>query len=733
MLPGRGQASPLPNSHFMPFIPLLSFRNLNTDGAVEGYPWEWVPDSGVLDNLKSLTKDVRRRRTSDAGFNWNCYSGVVGIGSSVRVSDNNPAYELRAFVADYDHATLPEHVEACVNKLDNFRPTFAEQTLSNNWRLIWLFEKPVLAPDNEFAQAFFERLSKVLKADRILPGFDPATCRPTQVWTSGYPFFELEHKEGDSAVLPHVFLSGVAIKVIEERAKHSSNMAVPLPKIAEEVQRRYPNRWQGDFVEGAAGVRFWDDKADNPRGAYVTKNGCYCLTGNQAFVTWEEIFGKAWVEQQQVLHTGAAAEGYYHDGTHYWCQTSEGIYVRKSREDTLLHIASFGLSRKSKTGNLSDAERVLLHIQTHNRIAAAAPCVFKRPGVIHVAGERVLNVSKCRPVLPAADYKSPDEGFPYIWFFLNGFFHGGDEAKNIFLAWCKVAYEGALAYEPIPGQALFICGPAISGKTLIATGIVPPLLGYKTSNPYNYFLKVTPFNSDIFAAGLLTINDEDAPRSEAQKEAFTQSVKAFVANKGHQYHPKFCEKISIEWVGRLVVTMNDDSKSVGMLPEIHDATRDKMMFFSSIPYKKIWLSRYESERTLEKEMPYFARWLQEWKIPAECTDTFNRGGVKSYYDPTILEMSKQQNYSFSLYELLQSWFKTGAYWNQEDAPKTWEGSPTELLSVLSDDESNKVITREWNVHKVSRELSTLARNQGFGIEHVRGSGRHARVYRVTRQ
>ena len=45
------------------------------------------------------------------------------------------------------------------------------------------------------------------------------------------------------------------------KPRRSSN-DIPLSIIAEEVQRRFPGRWQGEFTIGARGVRFWDAQAD---------------------------------------------------------------------------------------------------------------------------------------------------------------------------------------------------------------------------------------------------------------------------------------------------------------------------------------------------------------------------------------------------------------------------------------------------------------------------------------
>ena len=65
-----------------------------------------------------------------------------------------------------------------------------------------------------------------------------------------------------------------------------------------------------------------------------------------------------------------------------------------------------------------------------------------------------------------------------------------------------------------------------------------------------------------------------------------------------------------------MVTLNDDPQSIGILPEVNFNTSDKLMFFSSLPYEKQWPERDELESTIERELPFFARWLLDvYKSP----------------------------------------------------------------------------------------------------------------------
>jgi hypothetical protein len=90
----------------------------------------------------------------------------------------------------------------------------------------------------------------------------------------------------------------------------------------------------------------------------------------------------------------------------------------------------------------------------------------------------------------------------------------GPRAVQSFFAWLARSYRGAHDLRPLVGQAVFLAGPGGNGKSLLCTRVVAPLMGGRMANPYNYLMKFTQFNNELFETGLLAINDEDAPRTD---------------------------------------------------------------------------------------------------------------------------------------------------------------------------------------------------------------------------
>jgi hypothetical protein len=294
-----------------------------------------------------------------------------------------------------------------------------------------------------------------------------------------------------------------------------------------------------------------------------------------------------------------------------------------------------------------------------------------------------------------------------------------------FLAWLQRAYLIVLKHRRLMGQNLFLCGPRNNGKTLLCLRIVAPLMGNKVSNPMDYLSGSTNFNSELFSAALLAVNDEDAPSSEASRSRMLAKLKGMAVNPSHHYHAKFATPVTIDWTGRIFITLNDDPSSVGMLPEVSANTRDKLMFFASQPYAGSFPPQDELEALLAKEIPYFAHWLLEYKPPQEVLSD-NRMGVVSYFDPRILEVGHQQTFSSNLGELIGLWVRVDAYWGDKS---DWEGSPTELLSALQTNDLTAGMAREWTQHKVVKALTALAKHEGSGIT---ATGEDGRGFRITK-
>lgn len=700
------------------FIAFLRTQNLVNPEMTEGAPWDF--SSPNREAVAKLPKPARRKWILNEDTEWDVYSAVRGVASNQRINKDNPPAGLRGLVADYDSKMTIEEILGYLNQMPpGFVPNFVETSLGGKARLVWVFEREILIPNVRFCESMISGFATLIGIRTLLAGYDDSSEKFTQVWTNGGIWHETNPKP-----MPWETVFGLFCKI--SKKSDFGHSEVPLEIIHTKIKETFPNRWQGDFKLNATGVRFWDDRADSTAGCQVKPDGMLCFTGHTPFVKWEAMFGAAWVNEQRSVNLGRLAGDIFYDDHSYW-ETKCGAWCPVKREDVILRLKARGVSANIQKGTgetISEAERILDHIQTVNRVAGAAPLINHPPGIATLDGRRVLNTSTVRALVPAAAPATPDD-FPWLWKFLNGLFdRPEDKSIEYFFAWLKRAYAAAYHYRIAMGQAVFMCGPQGNGKTLLCYRIIKPLLGNKMANPYDYFTGQTTFNDELFESPLLAINDEEGTTDEATRSKFLARMKAFVVNPAQAYHPKFCKKISVEWTGRIFSTLNDDPASTGLLVEINPNTVDKTMFFGSRPYTGVWDEQHIVEERIAEELPYFARWLLDYQCPPEVLAE-GRMGVKSYHDPRILRLSRQQSPAFGLLEILANWIKTDAMWDSSTTEAIV--NPSELHDKIGFMENASC--KGWTSDKIFRALRTLSNLHGIGIKFIPNSGRNFQLNR----
>lgn len=701
--------------------PVLSFfvgKNLVSGSLVEGSPWLFAPPPEQRTKMRELPKDKRRQALLDSKTDWQIYTPVRALVPSSPISVTNPPVGIRGFSADYDLGMPREALEPLLKQMPEVtRPTYLEVTLGGKYRMVWVFQREILVVDIAHANTFLAEFAKFINADKVFPGYDQSSEKVTQRWTNGGEWFEVTNKE-----VPVDILTGVAIKAAKKAQVLAGGQSdIALDVIAAQVEKQFPGRWKGPFELDALGVRFWDETADAEAGAQVRPDGMLCFTGRTPFMRWVDIFGKPWVDEQSVLHLGKAAQNIYFDGKTYY-RYFTGRWWALGRPDVELALKMSGLSpRIPKGATVSDVDKVMHFIQTESRVVGCAPMVNHRHGLVNLQERRMLNVIDIKALAPAA---VPGD-FPFIRDFLWGLFaRPEDKPLEHFLAWLKRAYVAFREFRPLMGQAIFLCGPAHNGKTLLNLHIAAKMLGGRTGNPFPFMVGDTDFNDELFGSYLWAINDEESPATPAARAKFQSRLKAIVVNPTHTYHPKFQQRLNIDHIGRLFATLNDDPDSVAFLPEVNPNTRDKLMFFASQPYKKVWPANEWIEKKIAEELPHFAAWLLNYEPPAEVLES-SRVGVRSYFDAHVLDQSHQQAYAFNFRELLSAWVTQSIYW--EEGKMQWEGTPTELQSVIGACDGLSGPLREWTVAKIAKALTSLARVGSSGISHVDGSDRRFRI------
>lgn len=681
-----------------------------------GFPWEFRPSDQALAEMRAVPKKTRNEVIEERG-DWQVYSPVLGALPGAPVSKTNPPAALNGLCVDYDLPFAGDQLSASLAKQspEGRKPAFIEISLSGNFRLVWVFEKTVRVRDAAHAAATMKELAKVLQVERLSAGFDGSCLQPIQRFVNGGDWFT----DDGFGILPAAVTSAALFSASASHFGEQGEGEFDMKAVAAEVEKRFPGRWDGPFEPGAKGVRFWVGKADNPNGAMVTPGGMVCVTGGQSFVGWDEIFGADWVAAHREQRAAEILEDVYYDGRTYWFKDSRACWVQRSKEDQVLALQGAGVSNRIKKGEtISQLGRALLQIHEQNRVDHVIPLVCRPSGILDYQGYRVLNTTRVTAMRPAEN--GDPSKWPWLRQFLDGLFaRGSQRPQEHFMAWLKRAYVALLEHEPLMGQALFICGPKNNGKTLLNQRVIVPLLGDVQRDPYEYLTGRGNFNAELFEAYVWTLDDADSPR-DGEKQSVLAKIKDAVVNVNHSYHMKYGAKTMVPWNGRLVSTLNDDSASVGLLPEVSANTRDKLCFFASQKFKGGWPSNREVETTLAGELPHFAKYLLEWEIPADIREP-SRMGVKSFFDSEILRHSQQQHFAWNFQEILDLWVGSQQAEGQEPF-KPMTVNPVSLKTMLASGVTESV-SRDWTVGRIHAALRTLARNPNSGVVEHSGDAR----------
>ena len=127
---------------------------------------------------------------------------------------------------------------------------------------------------------------------------------------------------------------------------------------------------------------------------------------------------------------------------------------------------------------------------------------------------------------------------------------------------------------------------------------------------------------------------------------------------------------------------------------------------------------------IASELPYLARWLLDWHSPQEVRGT-SRFGIKEFWEPTLLQTVLSFSRGFSTNELLDVWRKS---YFSEDPSAAWEGTSTELLSMMQQDVSTEGLVRKLDARILGQRLQTLASRSGTGV--LIKEGKRSNVWKI---
>lgn len=674
-------------------------------------PWEFVPEVPRF-KTKRLYKQWLAQDTTEHCL----YCGFTGLIPSLRLhKDANPVHSVHALIADYDSDIAESDLEGMLARAAEAAPNWVHRTPSGGARLVWMLDRPVLIASSAVLMRMLRTAAKSLDMRGLLPGFDfdLAFLNPTIYYDVGKDWMEVE----GAPRLKASVVEGWILKS-SENVKWQGD-AIPLDAIENELRRRFPDRWNGPFVEGARGVRFWDPMADNPSAAIVRPTGMQCFTGPSGFVSWAKIFGSHFVDQFTTSRLSEVIDGVWYDGKSYWYRSADGKWeARAEREMSRWLKVEQGLAaEKEKNATFSEVEQALHTVDQHRRVVGAAPFVYLPAGMIEFMGKRVLNTARVHPLRPAASINDWGDRFPWISQFLEKFFDNDDQLI-FFLSWLRRFYVSALDGTPRQGQALFVAGEPGQGKTLLSNRIVSGLMGGH-QDASQFLLGASSFNKELFHHGLWTVDDATPGDSAADHKKFSSLLKKVTANTTFEYHAKFQDSVMVEWTGRVVITGNLDAESLRILPDLDTSILDKIMLFRAATIDKEFPERHVLQETITKELPYLAAYLLEFEIPDECASMQARYGVKSYHHPELSLAAGESTDAAVLDEVLDAFILERQRNGEDDA---WNGTATALMQDLFLYDSLRNIVGRNSARWFGIQLGKLEA-RGRGVTSIRVGGK----------
>ena len=629
------------------------------------------------------------------------YSCAEARSPSKRVSNENPVNKVHGLVADYDAgvvvnwSSLKDDLSARFGKM---LPTWSTKTQSGYLRLIWEFDMPLPISPEVYAP-FMEELAKKMKVTSAYAGFDNTSLKPNQYFELGKEWKRI------GGIVPRDLINTTLAKAVSKSPPQSGDTNVPINVVAKEVESRFPNRWVNDFEVGSRGPLFWIDDGIERDGCQVVEDGvvCYSDRAGKGFMSWADIFGRAFVSDYEDKKMSILLDEYWFNGRSYF-KLLYGNAVSIPKEQLVLEFRRAGFSTRVKKGQtISEVESALLTVSNHNRIDDIAPVVFSKERIVSYNGSRILNCARINSIQPDVD------GDRSKWPFLNKwldqlFVASGDRPATDYLyAWLQRFYYAVLERKQMQGQALLLVGPTGRGKSLLSNKVISGLVG-GFADASDYLSGQTKFNKDLGRVAAWVIDDTTSAASFQDQRRATELLKRAVANPRVEYQAKYADSLSVPWTGRVVLSLNMDANSLSVIPSLDSSNRDKLIaLLISDDSTDNFPPNHKLEATIDEELPHFAKFLLDWNPPTEVLDT-GRFGVRSYIDAKIADAAYDNSARSSISELVDFFSKRC---REVTAQDTWTGTLTEFQTTLHDFNNGRNVGMSNNLEFIRRGMSVM--------------------------
>ena len=228
----------------------------------------------------------------------------------------------------------------------------------------------------------------------------------------------------------------------------------------------------------------------------------------------------------------------------YWEPVDDGYSeVTETNALRLIQEAGFDGKRPPK-GGISDAERQLRAVQLKKRVVYVGSLPGYRAGFQMVNHKPALITDGPRLIEPKkGDWETIQE-------FLETLLRDSEHDQfNRLVTWLQESVVDLRAGRLSTHLAVVLVGPVDCGKTQLKDQLIVPLLGGRQAQPFSFLQGKTDFNSDLFDAELLVIDDETCSAEWRAREALKARLKILTATGQHRHHPKFGKPSSSKRIG----------------------------------------------------------------------------------------------------------------------------------------------------------------------------------------
>jgi len=364
----------------------------------------------------------------------------------------------------------------------------------------------------------------------------------------------------------------------------------------------------------------------------------------------------------------------------YWVRDVHGVWSQLNDQMLNRFLRAEGIATIGPKGENTQADSLKRRLCHSRSVDFGGPIAGYIEGIHLCGGKRIL-------VTESPKHIEPIEGeHLLILDLIYAILSQHCEQFHRFLLWLKCSMESLREGPPFrPGQALFLCGPAGGGKSLLQR-LITVMLGGRCGKPYQYMTRATSFNQDLIGAEHVMIEDEQASADIRARRNFGASLKDMVVNEDQRLHAKGKDAIVLRPFWRVTVSTNNEPENLNILPVMDDSIRDKVMIFktgSGFPRAPA----HPAERkgfwdSLVSQIPALLHMLLTYNI--RQADVDSRYGVAAWHHPEIMDVISEASPEWRLWDLICDARIAGTQAGE------WQGTALELMRALEDKNSTAV-------------------------------------------